>query len=83
MKVDVVVVNNFIRSQLTQKQSVVIGNIKEREMWNERYSEPGFAFGTEPNDFLRAVVEKIPAGGNVLCIAEGEGRNAVFSRARL
>ncbi|MDN6276335.1 class I SAM-dependent methyltransferase [Psychrobacter sp.] len=47
-------------------------------MWNERYNEPGFAFGTEPNDFLRAVAEKIPAGGDVLCIAEGEGRNAVF-----
>jgi SAM-dependent methyltransferase len=21
-------------------------------MWNERYSEPGYAYGTEPNDFL-------------------------------
>jgi len=48
------------------------------DMWNERYSEPGFAFGTEPNDFLREAFKYIPAGGRVLCLAEGEGRNAVF-----
>lgn len=47
-------------------------------MWDERYSEPGFAFGREPNDFLRAVAQMIPAGGKVLCLGEGEGRNAVF-----
>ncbi|MEN2750841.1 methyltransferase domain-containing protein [Psychrobacter sp. FBL11] len=47
-------------------------------MWDERYSEPGFAFGTEPNDFLKEQFQRIPAGGRVLCLAEGEGRNAVF-----
>lgn len=47
-------------------------------MWNERYNEAEYVFGTEPNDFLRQVFENIPAGGNVLCLAEGEGRNAVF-----
>jgi len=47
-------------------------------MWDERYSEPGFAYGTEPNDFLKAEHGRIPAGGRVLCLAEGEGRNAVF-----
>lgn len=47
-------------------------------MWNECYSEPGFAFGTEPNDFLKEQFQHIPAGGRVLCLAEGEGRNAVF-----
>ena len=47
-------------------------------MWDERYSEPEYIFGTEPNDFLKEVFDKIPAGGRVLCLAEGEGRNAVF-----
>ena len=47
-------------------------------MWDERYSEAGFAYGTEANDFLKAEFNRIPAGGRVLCIAEGEGRNAVF-----
>lgn len=47
-------------------------------MWDERYSEPEYIFGTEPNDFLKEEFQRIPAGGRVLCIAEGEGRNAVF-----
>lgn len=45
-------------------------------MWNERYAEPGFAYGREPNDFLREQAGTIPAGP-VLCLAEGQGRNAV------
>ena len=47
-------------------------------MWNERYDEVEYVFGTEPNDFLRETFENIKAGGTVLCLAEGEGRNAVF-----
>ena len=47
-------------------------------MWNERYNEPGFAYGTEPNEFLAAMVSRLPSGGRVLCLAAGEGRNAVF-----
>ncbi|OQX28714.1 MAG: SAM-dependent methyltransferase [Spirochaeta sp. LUC14_002_19_P3] len=47
-------------------------------MWNQRYSEPGYAYGTDPNDFLKEQYHRIPAGGKVLCLAEGEGRNAVF-----
>lgn len=47
-------------------------------MWNERYNEAEYIFGTEPNDFLRDEFSKIPIGGSVLCLAEGEGRNAVF-----
>jgi len=47
-------------------------------MWDERYSEEGFAYGKEPNDFLRAEYSRIPENGQVLCLAEGEGRNAVF-----
>jgi len=45
--------------------------------WDERYSEPGFAYGTEPNDFLKAMIEHIRPG-KVLSLAEGEGRNAAF-----
>jgi SAM-dependent methyltransferase len=50
-------------------------------MWNERYSEPFASYGTEPNDFLREVAGRIP-DGPVLCLAEGEGRNAVFLAER-
>ena len=46
-------------------------------MWDERYSEPGFAYGTEPNEFLATAANQIPAGP-VLTLGEGEGRNAAY-----
>jgi len=46
-------------------------------MWDERYSAEGYAYGTEPNQFLAENFYRIPKG-NVLSLAEGEGRNAVF-----
>src|SRR5688572_29859175 len=46
-------------------------------MWDERYSQPGFAYGTEPNEFLAAAAGRIPAGP-VLSLGEGEGRNAAY-----
>ena len=46
-------------------------------VWDERYGEPGWAFGTEPNDFLREVAPRLPVG-RALCLAEGEGRNATY-----
>jgi len=48
-----------------------------RDMWNQRYAEPGFAYGTRENEFLASVVHLIPKGP-VLCLGEGEGRNAVY-----
>jgi SAM-dependent methyltransferase len=45
--------------------------------WDRRYAAETYAFGTEPNDFLVEVAPLIPAG-RVLCLAEGEGRNAVW-----
>ena len=46
-------------------------------MWDERYRGEEYVYGTAPNDFLRSQVGNVPAG-RVLCLAEGEGRNAVF-----
>jgi SAM-dependent methyltransferase len=45
--------------------------------WNARYAEEGWLFGTEPNDHLREQAHLIPPG-RVLCLAEGQGRNAVW-----
>jgi SAM-dependent methyltransferase len=53
----------------------------EREFWERRYSEPAYAYGTDPNGFLVAVADRIPPGP-VLCLAEGEGRNAVWLAER-
>jgi SAM-dependent methyltransferase len=46
-------------------------------IWDERYSQEEFAYGTEPNEFLVSAAQHIP-GGPVLTIGEGEGRNAIF-----
>jgi len=48
-----------------------------KKFWNERYAEAEYAYGTAPNEFLKAEYKAIPAG-RVLCLAEGEGRNSVF-----
>lgn len=47
------------------------------DFWNQRYSAKAYAYGVEPNDFLVEQAHRIPAG-RVLCVAEGEGRNAVY-----
>jgi SAM-dependent methyltransferase len=49
--------------------------------WEERFAEPGWAYGSEPNDFVRECADKIPPG-RVLCLGEGQGRNAVFLAQR-
>jgi SAM-dependent methyltransferase len=47
------------------------------QFWDQRYSGTDYAYGKEPNDFLVAEASRIPRG-KVLCLAEGEGRNAVY-----
>lgn len=49
-----------------------------KDFWNQRYSEEGYAYGTGPNSFLADNVHFLKNGGRILCIAEGEGRNALF-----
>lgn len=46
-------------------------------MWDKRYSEECYAYGTKPNDFLASQSKKLNPSSNILCLAEGEGRNAV------
>ena len=48
------------------------------ERWEARYgSTDQYVYGTDPNEFLASSVRDIPIG-DVLCIADGEGRNGVF-----
>ena len=48
------------------------------DRWNERYSNDEFAFGKQPNNYLKEQLEKLNVG-TILFPAEGEGRNAVFA----
>jgi 2-polyprenyl-3-methyl-5-hydroxy-6-metoxy-1,4-benzoquinol methylase len=46
--------------------------------WDDRYSKEEFAYGEEPNNFLREQLKKLKPG-KILFPAEGEGRNAIFA----
>jgi SAM-dependent methyltransferase len=48
------------------------------DRWNDRYSKDEFAYGVQPNNYLKEQLEKLPVG-SILFPAEGEGRNAVFA----
>ena len=48
------------------------------DRWNERYSKEEFAYGEEPNQYLKEQLEKL-AVGKILFAAEGEGRNGVYA----
>jgi 2-polyprenyl-3-methyl-5-hydroxy-6-metoxy-1,4-benzoquinol methylase len=48
------------------------------DRWNERYSSDEFAYGIQPNNYLKEQLEKLNPK-NILFPAEGEGRNAVFA----
>lgn len=49
-----------------------------KEFWDERYKQDDYAYGKDPNEYLK---EKLPVlkSGKILFPAEGEGRNAVFA----
>lgn len=46
-------------------------------MWDKRYSRQEFVYGKQPNVFLVQWLDHI-VEGPILCLAEGEGRNAVY-----
>ena len=50
----------------------------EKSFWESRYTEDGFAYGTEPNAFLASLQSRFTPGQTVLLIGEGEGRNGVW-----
>ncbi len=46
--------------------------------WNDRYSKDEYAYGEQPNNYLKEQLERLNVG-RILFPAEGEGRNAVFA----
>lgn len=49
-----------------------------KEFWEQRYTEKGWSYGTEPNAFLLSHKALFPAGAKVLVVGDGEGRNGVW-----
>ena len=50
----------------------------DADLWNRRFEEDAYIFGTLPNAWLRAQTHVWQAGQRVLCVADGEGRNSVW-----
>jgi len=52
--------------------------MSEHERWETRFRAPGYAFGKEPNAFLKSQAPQLRGGGTALSVADGEGRNGVW-----
>ncbi len=52
--------------------------MSQQEFWNGKFSKADFFYGTNPNEFLASNLELIKSQKKMLCLGEGEGRNAIF-----
>jgi cyclopropane fatty-acyl-phospholipid synthase-like methyltransferase len=52
--------------------------MSEQERWETRFRAPGYAFGKEPNAFLKTQSHRLHSGQSALSVADGEGRNGVW-----
>ncbi len=78
----------FANLAQTQKQTInptrlellsgVRKNGDPKGQWDQKYSKEEYVFGKTPVKFLSENVDYLPAGGTVLDMGMGEGRNAVF-----
>lgn len=55
-----------------------MAGVDQETFWNERYSVEHYHYGTEPNAFLAAQIERLKPGMRALAVADGEGRNGVW-----
>jgi hypothetical protein len=46
--------------------------------WDQRFSEPGYKYGLEPNAFLREQAVRLAPASHILVPGDGEGRNGVW-----
>ncbi|MBK7315577.1 MAG: class I SAM-dependent methyltransferase [Burkholderiales bacterium] len=46
--------------------------------WDQRFAEPGYKYGTEPNAFLREQATRFAPHSQILVPGDGEGRNGVW-----
>lgn len=46
--------------------------------WDQRFAEPGYKYGTEPNTFVQQEATRLAPGSRVLVPGDGEGRNGVW-----
>jgi SAM-dependent methyltransferase len=52
--------------------------VRTVNLWDQRFAEPGYQYGTEPNAFLREAATRLAPATTVLVPGDGEGRNGVW-----
>lgn len=52
--------------------------MSQQIFWNGKFSKADYFYGTKPNEFLASKIELIKNKKKLLCLGEGEGRNALF-----
>lgn len=52
--------------------------MSQQIFWNNKFSKVDYFYGTKPNEFLASKLELIKDKKTLLCLGEGEGRNALF-----
>ena len=48
-----------------------------KEMWDQRYAESEYVYGTSPNEFYKLELDNL-SPGKILLPAEGEGRHRII-----
>lgn len=52
--------------------------MSQQHFWNEKFLRDGYLYGKNPNEFIKSCYTNFKKEQKVLCLGEGEGRNAVF-----
>ena len=52
--------------------------MSQQEFWNNKFSKTNYFYGINPNEFLASNIGLLNNHKKLLCLGEGEGRNAIF-----
>jgi SAM-dependent methyltransferase len=52
--------------------------MSQQEFWNNKFSGDDFFYGIDPNEFIASQIDLFTNHKKILCLGEGEGRNAIF-----
>ena len=52
--------------------------MSQKEFWNDKFSKVDYFYGINPNEFLASNIGLKNNHKKLLCLGEGEGRNAIF-----
>ena len=52
--------------------------MNQQEFWNGKFSKADYFYGTKANEFLASNINLLKNHKKLLCLGEGEGRNAIF-----